>query len=199
MFITIQPLLTSLLQDPSFAVAHVNMLTVTNVRVNPTADTLWRYIELLEGELNDKALEEQQRNMSKPQAHLNELPQDALGIRMGEKGKGKDKDKKGRGGKDYGGKSGGKPKGGVAIPLEQKGVEPPTEVAHMVGGRSSSDQPTCLLVPGGLIRLNQLFDSVRRQPQIPQGMFTLGGLRAGGEGHQRPSLYSIVAVGKQYM
>eukprot|EP00971_Amphidinium_carterae_P348636 6490605-Amphidinium_carterae.1 len=75
MFLTIQPLLTSLIQDSSFAVAHVDMLAVTNVRINPTADALWRYMELLEGELNDKALEEQQRNTRKPQAHLGEEAQ----------------------------------------------------------------------------------------------------------------------------
>eukprot|EP00971_Amphidinium_carterae_P332329 6466439-Amphidinium_carterae.1 len=51
MFLTIQPLLQSLTQDASFAVAHVNMLAVTNVRINPTPDTLWRYMELLEAEL----------------------------------------------------------------------------------------------------------------------------------------------------
>eukprot|EP00971_Amphidinium_carterae_P077030 1521954-Amphidinium_carterae.3 len=73
------------------------MLAVTNVRANPTADTLWRYMELLEGELNDKALEEQQRNTRKPQAHLGEetqVPLDVNGVEGKGKGKGKDKDKK---------------------------------------------------------------------------------------------------------
>eukprot|EP00971_Amphidinium_carterae_P277977 5518156-Amphidinium_carterae.2 len=109
MFTTIQPLLSTLLQDSSFAVAHVNILAVTNVRVTPNVDTLWQYMELLEGELGEKALDEQRRNLRKPQAHLNEVPQppyDANGM----EGKGKGKEKKGKGGKDKD-QPKGKPKG----------------------------------------------------------------------------------------
>eukprot|EP00971_Amphidinium_carterae_P249669 4955573-Amphidinium_carterae.1 len=60
----------SLTQDASFAVAHVNMLAVANVRINPTPDTLWRYMELLEAELNDQSMAELQRNTKRPLAHL---------------------------------------------------------------------------------------------------------------------------------
>eukprot|EP00971_Amphidinium_carterae_P263899 5235579-Amphidinium_carterae.1 len=42
------------------------------------------------------------------------------------------------------------------------------------------DAPSRLLVPGGLLRLNHLFDGARQLLGVPQGMFTLGGLRAGG-------------------
>eukprot|EP00971_Amphidinium_carterae_P114587 2270301-Amphidinium_carterae.1 len=69
-------------------------------------------MELLEGELGEKALDEQHRNMRKAQAHLNEevpnppLDADANGM----EGKGKGKEKKGKGGKDKD-KSKGKPKG----------------------------------------------------------------------------------------
>eukprot|EP00971_Amphidinium_carterae_P341962 6481060-Amphidinium_carterae.1 len=66
-------------------------------------------MELLEGELGEKALDEQHRNMRKAQAHLNEVPQppyDANGM----EGKGKGKDKKGKGGKDKD-QPKGKPKG----------------------------------------------------------------------------------------
>eukprot|EP00971_Amphidinium_carterae_P032539 640725-Amphidinium_carterae.1 len=107
MFNTIQPLLSSLNHDTIFAVAHSNMLVVTNARINTTVDTLWRYIELLESELNDRALEEHQRNMRKPQAHLADQLYDAQGM----EGKGKTKD-----GKNKKGKGDGKPKGGKAKP-----------------------------------------------------------------------------------
>eukprot|EP00971_Amphidinium_carterae_P086591 1713551-Amphidinium_carterae.1 len=59
-------------------------------------------MELLEGELGEKALDEQHRNMRKAQAHLNEevshppVEADANGM----DGKGKGKDKKGKDGKD---------------------------------------------------------------------------------------------------
>eukprot|EP00971_Amphidinium_carterae_P161771 3206901-Amphidinium_carterae.1 len=72
------------------------MLAVTNVRINPTPDTLWRYMELLEAELNDQAMAEQQRNTKRPLAHLADgtpVPIDANGAEG--KGKNKGKDKKG--------------------------------------------------------------------------------------------------------
>eukprot|EP00971_Amphidinium_carterae_P035884 705795-Amphidinium_carterae.1 len=57
-------------------------------------------MELLEGELGEKALDEQQRNLRKPQAHLNEVPQPPLDADAnGMEGKGKGKEKKGKGGK----------------------------------------------------------------------------------------------------
>eukprot|EP00971_Amphidinium_carterae_P010666 210726-Amphidinium_carterae.2 len=43
-----------------------------------------------------------------------------------------------------------------------------------------SDHPSRLLVPGGLVRLNQVFNFSRQLLRIPAGQFTLGGLRAGG-------------------
>eukprot|EP00971_Amphidinium_carterae_P049618 978080-Amphidinium_carterae.2 len=51
LYVTIQPLLTSLHHDAQFSVAHANILAVTNVRFSPSPDKLWRYIELLESEL----------------------------------------------------------------------------------------------------------------------------------------------------
>eukprot|EP00971_Amphidinium_carterae_P105216 2083561-Amphidinium_carterae.1 len=42
------------------------------------------------------------------------------------------------------------------------------------------DPPNRLLVPGGLLRLNQVFNHARQLLEVPQGLFTLGGLRAGG-------------------
>eukprot|EP00971_Amphidinium_carterae_P204654 4061352-Amphidinium_carterae.1 len=55
---TIQPLLGSLFHDTQFSVAHANIIAVTNVRITPDSNTLWRYIELLEAEMNERAMEE---------------------------------------------------------------------------------------------------------------------------------------------
>eukprot|EP00971_Amphidinium_carterae_P326677 6457619-Amphidinium_carterae.1 len=42
------------------------------------------------------------------------------------------------------------------------------------------DMPMRLLIPGGVVRLNQVFSHARQLLGVPAGMFTLGGLRAGG-------------------
>eukprot|EP00971_Amphidinium_carterae_P155417 3082248-Amphidinium_carterae.1 len=42
------------------------------------------------------------------------------------------------------------------------------------------DPPNRLLVPGGLLRLNAVFNNARVALSVPAGLFTLGGLRAGG-------------------
>eukprot|EP00971_Amphidinium_carterae_P263536 5228263-Amphidinium_carterae.2 len=95
LFLAVQPLLQSLFSDSQFAVAHANITAVTNVRTHATPDTLWRYIELLESELNERALEETDRNRRKAQAHGAEVPY-AYGMDR----KGKDKGTpKGAGGK----------------------------------------------------------------------------------------------------
>eukprot|EP00971_Amphidinium_carterae_P275343 5463086-Amphidinium_carterae.1 len=47
-----------------------NILAVTNVRITPDSNSLWRYIELLESEMSERAMEELDRNRRKPQAHL---------------------------------------------------------------------------------------------------------------------------------
>eukprot|EP00971_Amphidinium_carterae_P352181 6492466-Amphidinium_carterae.1 len=42
------------------------------------------------------------------------------------------------------------------------------------------DPPSRLLVPGGMLRLNQVFAWAKQALSVPANMFTLGGLRAGG-------------------
>eukprot|EP00971_Amphidinium_carterae_P345968 6487182-Amphidinium_carterae.1 len=54
LYLAIQPLLQSIISDSQFAVAHANILAVTNVRTHPDPDSLWKYIELLQSELNER-------------------------------------------------------------------------------------------------------------------------------------------------
>eukprot|EP00971_Amphidinium_carterae_P009331 184054-Amphidinium_carterae.2 len=59
--------MSSLMYTPAFSVAHANILAATSIKLTPTLSVLWRYVDLLDAEFNDRALEEHEYSKQKPQ------------------------------------------------------------------------------------------------------------------------------------
>eukprot|EP00971_Amphidinium_carterae_P276411 5485023-Amphidinium_carterae.1 len=158
LYMALQPLLSSLMYTPAFSVAHANILALTSIKLTPTPQVLWQYVDLLEAEFNDRALEEHEYSRQKPQAHGAEewYDADTYGTEKGKGGKGKGKDKKGK---------------------DKKGSPSPQRTYHNRDNDPSDTRPICTdfltdrgCNKGGQCRL--------RHPPTPGKC-----LRCGGNGH----------------